>query len=152
MGRKYVSFVVGEGSYALPLEEVSQILRREAPIEVPSAPAFVEGVINLGGEVVPVVDLRRRFGLPEPASADGRRRRVIVVQREGRRYALVVDAVREILDLEETNVSTEAAAVFGMKRQFVTGVAKVRESLVALLDIFRLLACAAEVPFREPPQ
>jgi len=145
VGRKYVSFVVGEGNYAVPLEEVSQILRHEKPIEVPSAPAFVEGVINLAGEVVPVVDLRKRFGLP----VSGRPNRVIVIEREGSRYALLVDAVRQIIDLEETNVSTEATAVSGLKEQFVVGVAKVRDSLLVLLDVFRVLAAGSEGPFRE---
>lgn len=148
MGRKYVSFTVGDGSYALPLEEVSQIARHEQPIEVPSAPAFVEGVINLAGEVVPVVHLRKRFGLPPGAA--GRRSRVIVTEREGRRYALLVDAVREIVELDEANVSTEATSVFGLKAEFVVGIAKVRDSLLVLLDVFRILAASPEVPFREP--
>ena len=148
MGRKYVSFTIGDGNYALPLEEVSQIARYEQPIEVPSAPAFVEGVINLAGEVVPVVHLRKRFGLPSGAAS--RRSRVIVTEREGRRYALLVDAVREILELDEANVSTEATSVFGLKAEFVVGIAKVRDSLLVLLDVFRILAASPEVPFREP--
>jgi purine-binding chemotaxis protein CheW len=148
MGTKYVSFVVGDGHYAIPLDEVSQIIRYENPTEIPLAPPFVEGVINLAGEVVPVVDLRRRFAAPNgPAT---RRSRVIVTEREGRRYALLVDAVREILDLEEANVSREARAVFGMKAEFVLGIAKIHDSLLVLLDIFRVLAASPEVPFREP--
>jgi purine-binding chemotaxis protein CheW len=148
MGRKYVSFVVGEGHYAIPLDEVYQIIRYENPTEVPSAPPFVEGVINLAGEVVPVVDLRRRFAVSNGAAT--RRSRVIVTEREGRRYGLLVDAVREILELEETNVSREATAVFGLKAEFVLGIAKIHEDLLVLLDIFRILAANPDVPFREP--
>jgi purine-binding chemotaxis protein CheW len=63
MGTKYVNFQIGEGHYAIPLTEVSQIIRHENVTDVPTALPYVEGVINIGGEVIPVVNLRSRFSL-----------------------------------------------------------------------------------------
>ena len=79
MGEKYVVFQIGEGSYSIPLEEVSQIIRYENVTNVPTAPPFVDGVINVGGEVIPVVNLRTRFALE--CGEITRRNRVIVVQK-----------------------------------------------------------------------
>ena len=147
MGEKYVVFEIGENCYSIPLAEVSQIIRYENVTAVPTAPAFVDGVINVGGEVVPVVNLRIRFSLPRQEVS--RRNRVIILQRQDIRYGILVDSVREILDLDPSSVVSEAADVFGMKSEFVQGIVRGRETLLVLLDIFRVLATSPEVPIRE---
>ena len=147
MGEKYVVFEIGENCYSIPLAEVSQIIRYENVTAVPTAPAFVDGVINVGGEVVPIVNLRIRFSLPRQEVS--RRNRVIILQRQDIRYGILVDAVREILDLDPNSVVSEAADVLGMKSEFVQGIVRGRETLLVLLDIFRVLATSPEVPIRE---
>ena len=84
MGEKYVVFQIGEGYYSIPLEEVSQITRYENVTGVPTAPAFVDGVINVGGDVIPVVNLRTRFALERVELT--RKNRVIIVQKQDSRY------------------------------------------------------------------
>lgn len=137
----YICFQAGEARCALELSPVVRVLRYENLIPVPAASQAVEGVLNLGGEVVPVLDLRLRLGLPrgEPT----RRSRVLIVQQGGRKHGLLVDGVREILPLEETSIVKVPGGSFGLKAELVAGVAKVRDSLLVILDLARLLA---EVP------
>ena len=147
MGEKYVVFQIGEGHYSIPLEEVSQILRYENVTDVPTAPPFVDGVINVGGEVIPIVNLRTRFSLQRMEVS--RKNRVIIVQKQDVRYGVLVDSVREILDLAPDSVAAEAASVFGMKAEFVRGIAKIRDHLLVLLDIFKVLSTSPEIAIRE---
>ena len=113
MGEKHVVFQIGEGHYSIPLEEVSQIIRYENVTGVPTAPPYVDGVINVGGDVIPVVNMRAR--LSQERGEVTRKSRVIVVEKQEVRYGILVDSVREILDLDQDNVASEAANVFGMK-------------------------------------
>jgi purine-binding chemotaxis protein CheW len=147
MGEKYVVFQIGEGHYSIPLEEVSQIIRYENVTDVPTAPAFVDGVINVGGDVIPVINLRTRFSLKRVEIT--RKSRVIIVQKQDTRYGLLVDNVREILDLDQDSVAPEAASVFGMKSEFVRGIARIRDYLLVLLDIFKVLSTSPEIPIKE---
>jgi purine-binding chemotaxis protein CheW len=147
MGEKYVVFQIGEGHYSIPLAEVFQIIRYENVTDVPTAPAFVDGVINFGGDVIPIVNLRTRFSLKREQIS--RKNRVIIVQNQDIRYGVLVDGVREILDLDEDSIAPEAASVFGMKAEFVRGVAKVRGYLLVLLDIFKVLSTSPEVSIKE---
>jgi purine-binding chemotaxis protein CheW len=135
---QYICFQVAEARYALPLASVVQVLRFENLTSVPMAPPFVEGILNLGGEVVPVVNLRSRLGLER--GTPGRRSRVLVVEEGGARHGLLVDGVREILELEEASILRSAAQLAGLKAELVAGIAKVRETLVVILEAARLLA------------
>lgn len=146
MKRKYVAFRVGEEQFGIGLEEVAKIIRLENVTDVPAAPSFVEGVLNLGGDVVPVVNLRGRFSLPRLAPS--RWSRVIVVEREQRRFGVLVDGVREILELDDDNILTEAVSALAVKSEFVLGIAKIRDDLLVLLDIFRVLSAPPEVSLR----
>lgn len=147
MSKRYVVFQVSEGQYAVPIKDISQIVRYENVTEVPTAPPFVDGVINVGGEVIPVVNLRSRFSLPGIEIA--RKNRVIIVRKEERSFGLLVDEVREMVDLDEDSIAPEAASVFGMKPDFVLGIARIGESLLVLLDVFKVLATSAEVSAKE---
>ena len=135
MGKRYVVFQIGEEQYTIPLEEVSQIIRYDNVTDVPTAPPFVDGVINLGGDVIPVVNLRSRFSLPRLEIT--RKNRVIIIQRRDKRYGVLVDSVKEILDLEADNIAPEAASVFGMKAEFVQGIAKIKENLLRMIKRLR---------------
>lgn len=147
MAEKFIVFRVGEGHYSIPLEEVSQIIRYENVTDVPTAPPFVDGVINFGGDVVPVVNLRTRFDLERAKFS--RKNRVIIVQKQDTSYGILVDSVREILDLDVDSIAQEAASVFGMKAEFVRGIAKIRNHLLVFLDIFKVLSTSPEVPIKE---
>ena len=104
MGRRFVSFGIGGVRWCLPVAEVVQIVRHENVHDLPNAQAPVAGVITLHSDVVPVVDLRERLatgGGADGAAVSEKRRRILVVRLGGRTYGILVDEVRELVDLEE---------------------------------------------------
>ena len=139
--RQYICFQVGDARYALPLGPIVQVLRFENVTPVPMAPGFVEGILNLGGEVVPVINLRSRFGLER--GEPNRRSRVLVVEQDGVKHGLLVDGVKEILELEDASILTSGQPLAGLKAELVAGIAKVRDSLVIILEGGRLLEADA---------
>lgn len=123
--------------YGIPIEHVHEIVRMQPVTRIPRAPTFVEGVINLRGQVIPVVDLRRRFGLPE-VGGDGAER-IVVVEMDGARVGVVVDAVLEVLRVPESTVVPPEELLATSQVRFLQGVAKQGESLILLLDLARVL-------------
>jgi purine-binding chemotaxis protein CheW len=144
--KKYVVFRIGEGCFGIALQDVATIIRFDNVTDVPTAPSYVEGVLNLGGEVIPVVNLRVRLSLPREAPS--RQHRVVVVARELRRFGLLVDGVREILELDDENILTGTTSTAGMNSEFVLGITKIQGALLVLLDIFEILAAPAEAVIR----
>jgi purine-binding chemotaxis protein CheW len=135
---RYISFQVGDGHFAVGLAAVIRILPFEKVTRVPLAPRFVEGILNLGGEVVPVINLRARFSLPPLPPTP--RHRVIIAGWGGGKYGLLVDQVREILELGETSIAPASSGIPGLKAEALEGVAKIGEVLLFILDVRKLLA------------
>jgi purine-binding chemotaxis protein CheW len=133
MGRRYVSFTLGSGRYCVPVDEVLQILRHENVMEIPKAPPFVEGVINLRGDVVPVVNLRERLSVA--GDAEAKKPRIVVTQVEGRMYGLAVDEVRDVVEIDDAAVHDDQGSPFGVCSEFIRGIAKRGDSLYMVLDL-----------------
>lgn len=128
---------VGAETFGLPIPAVQEILRPLPLTPVPGAPAHVEGVINLRGRILPVVDLRKRCGVPAEA---GRKNRIVVAESEGRRVGLMVDAASEVLRIPESAVDSPAQVFGEQSSGYVTGVAKLSGRIVILVDVGKLLA------------
>jgi purine-binding chemotaxis protein CheW len=133
MRSRYVSFTLGAGRYCLPVDVVVQILRHENLLAVPRAAAFVDGVINLRGEVVPVVNLRERLGIARDGEI--RKPRIIVAQTGGRVYGLAVDDVREIVEIDDAAVRDVRSAGLGMSPDCVSGLTQRGDELWMILDL-----------------
>jgi purine-binding chemotaxis protein CheW len=149
MGKRYVSFSLGSGSYCIPVDRVLQILRLENLLEIPKPPPYVEGVINLRGEIIPVVNLRERLEIARQERAapkDSRRRRVIITRVGARTYGLDVDEVREIVDIEDAGITSDATMLFGARADFILGIARREEQLYMMLDLARVFSAGREVP------
>ncbi|MBE3598856.1 MAG: chemotaxis protein CheW [Limnochordaceae bacterium] len=140
--RQLVVFQLGPESYGVEIGWVREIIMLQDVTRVPGAPDFVEGVINLRGHVIPVIDLRKRFALP--ASSDPRRTRIMVVDVSPHALGLVVDAVNEVLRVQERAIEPAGSVLAGIDSAFVSGVAKLEGRLVILLDLEKLLK-ASEV-------
>jgi purine-binding chemotaxis protein CheW len=155
MHKRYVSFGLGGGRYCVPVEQVLQILRLEGLIEIPKPPPFVIGVLNLRGDIIPVVSLRARLELPPEKppkpGTDTRKRRVVIARVNGRPYGLDVDEVREIVEIEEGGISTDATSVLGGRADFLLGIAKREEGVYLVLDLARVLGISRDVPLSGPP-
>jgi len=132
-----VSFHLDGEEYALEILRVQEIIRMQDLTRVPNSPNFVEGVINLRGKVIPVVGLRKRFGLA-PLPAD-KHTRIVVVEVNGTVVGLVVDSVSEVLRIAADTI--EPPPRLGkVEREYVSGVGKLENRLLLLLDVDYLLS------------
>lgn len=151
MGKRYVSFSLAAGSYCIPVDQVLQILRLENLLEIPKPPPYVEGVINLRGDIIPVVNLRERLEIArtekgELKPSDPHKRRVIITRVGTRSYGLDVDEVREIVDIDEAGITSDATMLFGARADFILGIARHEESLFMLLDLSRVFSTSRDIP------
>ena len=133
-----VTFQVGGEEFGLDVFAVHEILRHQAVTPVPRAPAFVEGVLDVRGTVVPVVDLRRRFEVAEVTYTD--ETRIVLVDFGGERLGLVVDSVTEVLRAPETSVSAPPAYIRGLAAEFMRGIVRYDGRLIILMDLERILS------------
>ncbi|HEU5451255.1 MAG TPA: chemotaxis protein CheW [Terriglobales bacterium] len=138
-----VGFRVGQETFGVPIASVQEILRPLPVTPVPGAPPHVEGVINLRGRIVSVVDLRKRCGAPAESH---RRNRIVVAETEGRRIGLMVDSASEVLRIAENTIEPPASVFGEAEPGFVTGVAKLANRLVILVDLAKLLASGSTPP------
>jgi purine-binding chemotaxis protein CheW len=129
--------VLGDELYALDIAVVKEIIAWEPVTRVPRVQGWAQGIINLRGNIIPVVDLRKRFGLPE--AEIGRETRVVVVEMGQIVVGLVVDGVTEVLRVPSSQVESSVLTA-GVDAGFVRGVAKTDRGLVLLLDVDRLLS------------
>ncbi len=128
-----VSFWVGTEEFAVEILAVREINRMLDVTRVPEAPAYVEGVINLRGLIVPVVDLRKRFGVEATeANADTR---IVVVEVKERMIGFIVDRVNEVLRLDRSIVDPAPDLAKSPMSQFISGVGKLEDRLIILLDV-----------------
>ncbi len=132
-----VTFRLGNEEFSLDILRVQEIIRHMELTRVPRTPDFVEGVINLRGRVIPVLDLRKRFGLP--ADERTNETRIIVVDVDNRTVGLKVDAVSEVLRLPADTVEPPPAIVTGAESDYIRGVGKLDGRLIILLDVSKIL-------------
>ena len=133
-----VGFRIGREMFGVPIELVHEIVRVPEVTAVPDALEYVEGVINLRGKIISVVDLRKRFGEAD-IHAD-RKNRILVANIEGTMVGLIVDAASEVLKLPNTEIEAPPANVFDdAEVNYVTGVGKLNGRLIILLDLKKIL-------------
>ncbi|HEY4707780.1 MAG TPA: chemotaxis protein CheW [Thermodesulfobacteriota bacterium] len=132
-----VTFRLGNEEFSLDILRVQEIIRQMEITRVPKAPDFVEGVINLRGKVIPVLDLRKRFGLGADTSTN--ETRIIVVEVGNRTVGLKVDAVSEVLRLPADRVEAPPSMVTGVDSEYIKGVGKLDGRLLILLDVEKVL-------------
>jgi purine-binding chemotaxis protein CheW len=132
-----VGFHVGGEEYGLDILRVQEIIRLQHLTRVPNSPDSMDGVMNLRGKIIPVIALRKRFGL-EPVSPD-KQTRIVVVEIQGTVLGFIVDSVSEVLRIPADTV--EPPPLLGQnKQEYVSGVGKLDERLLILLDVDRLMS------------
>jgi len=136
-----VGFQVGRETYGVPITSLHEIVRVPEITAVPDAPDYLEGVINLRGKIVSVMDLRKRFG--EKNAAVKKNNRILVVEHSGRLAGLIVDSASEVLKIPADSVEPPPAVFQEGGLNCVTGLGKVGGRLVVLLDMSKLLAPAS---------
>lgn len=141
-GRQYLTFTVRGEVFAIPISGIREIIEYRQPTDVPMMPAYVRGVINLRGRVVPVIDLAVRFGR---APGDVTRRTCIVileVAQEGHKQdiSVVVDAVSAVVDIADADVEPPPQFGAKLRTDFISGMGKLAEKFVVILDPERVLS------------
>lgn len=132
-----VGFEVGRETYGVPITSLHEIIRVPEITAVPDAPDYMEGVINLRGKIVSVIDLRKRLG--EKKITSSRRNRILVVEHNGRLSGLIVDSASEVLKIPASDIEASPAALQEGGLNCVTGLGKYKGRLIVLLDMTRLL-------------
>ncbi|HEV2117135.1 MAG TPA: chemotaxis protein CheW [Terriglobales bacterium] len=135
-----VGFRVGHETYGVPITTVHEIVRVPEITAVPDAPDYLEGVINLRGKIVSIIDLRKRFG--EAAAQPSNKSRILVAEVNGKLLGLVVDAASEVLRIARSQIEAPPALVQEGRLNCVTGVGKLQGRLIILIDLARLLPSA----------
>lgn len=133
-----VTFSIGEEEFGVDILKVQEIIRTMEITKVPRAPVFVEGVINLRGKVIPIIDLRSRFGLQ--TRDHDQHTRIIVIEISEMIVGFVVDSVSEVLRIPASTVEPPPAVVSGLESEYINGVGKLEDRLLILLDLNRLLS------------
>lgn len=139
MERQLVVFELAKEHYGVDIAAVESIIKMQAITAVPHAPDFVEGITNLRGKVLPVIDLRKRFGL-EAAQKGDANSRIVVVSINHTEVGMVVDGVSEVLTVNDNAIEPPPPMVVTVDSAFITGIAKLDNRLVILLDLARVLS------------
>ncbi len=135
---QFVSFTLDREEYGIPIVKVQEIIRYENLTRVPQTPDFVEGVLNLRGQVIPVIDLRQRFGLSCMDHSDSSR--IIVVEIDQRVVGLIVDSVTEVRTIEKNQIVPPPPMGTSVEREYIAGMGNVEERLVILLELNEIFA------------
>jgi purine-binding chemotaxis protein CheW len=143
-----VGFKVGRETYGVPITSLHEIVRVPEITAVPDAPEYMEGVINLRGKIVSVLDLRKRLGEKQVTSS--RRNRILVVEHRGKLNGLIVDSASEVLKIPTSDVEPSPTEVMEGGLKCVTGLGKYKGRLIVLLDMARLLESHTTPSTREP--
>ena len=143
-----VGFRVGRETYGVPITSLHEIVRVPEITAVPDAPDYMEGVINLRGKIVSVIDLRKRFG--EPKTTLNRRNRILVVEHGGRLSGLIVDSASEVIKIPVAEIEPSPATLQDGGLNCVTGLGKYKGRLIVLLDMAKLLESSARKETASP--
>lgn len=135
---KYITFSLGKEEYAIEIRYVVEIVGLQKITELPDMPHFVKGVINLRGDVFPIIDVRSRFNMQEVDYTD--RTCIIIVSIEDTSIGLIVDEVSEVLDIKPENISSSPKSVSKSRGKFIKGIGKVEDEVKIILDVEKFLS------------
>jgi purine-binding chemotaxis protein CheW len=132
-----VGFRIGRETFGVPISLVREIVRVPSITSVPNAPDYIEGVINLRGRIIPVVDLRKRFH--EIVGEPSKKNRIVVVELENRLIGLMVNSASEVLRIPPSEIEAPQDVFQEGELNYITGVGKLRGRLIILLDLNKIL-------------
>lgn len=135
---QYMIFELADERYGVEILKVQTIISYDEPSHVPNTPEFMKGVINLRGDVIPIIDMRLRFGL-EPVEYD-ETTVVIVVEIDEKKYGLIVDAVSDVKTIAKEDVQTNVDLQTNIDSSYIQGIGKLEEQMIILVDIVRVFS------------
>jgi purine-binding chemotaxis protein CheW len=142
---KFAVFKLGGEDFGIEVNRVVEILKAQRVYSLPELPDFLSGVITVRGEVIPLLDLRRRFGI----QSSTKKERVIVVRLNKEKIGFLVDEIKEILSLNPEEVVDPPTIFKGLKRRYLTGLVKKDDRVIILLNIDNLLTSEEKIVLKE---
>ena len=142
-----ILFELGNSLYGIPIEKVSEIIKIEEIAILPKAPQYIEGVLNLRGNVVPIVDLRKRFSMPQIERT--KKSKIIVLLINKRLFGVIVDMVHEVLTLQRENIEPSLPTASGIKGEFIDSIGKYEDKLIIILDITKIVQSKESINIEE---
>ena len=137
--QQLVVFGLGKEEFGIDISQVREIVRIQTITAIPQSLDFVEGIVNLRGQIVPIVDLSKRFRVGNVTAGDESQRRIIVVSMGSQNIGILVDGVSEILRIPDESIEpTPPIVASGVSSDFIRGVAKVENRLIIMLDLERI--------------
>jgi len=142
--QQLVAFKLSDEEYGVEITQVQEIVRMSEITRIPGMPDFIEGVMNLRGKIIPVIDLRKRFLLPGKAVDD--KSRIVVVNVSGQIIGLIVDSVSEVINLSEGQITPIPSTIAAIDAEYLDGVVNILEKrMVILLNLEKLLSDIAKI-------
>lgn len=135
--KQFVIFKLGEQKYCVDIMYVGGITEYKGATKVPEAPYFVEGVINLRGSIIPIVNLKKRFGIPETRLAEDCR--VVLFNLEGTDVGFLVDEANQVIKIDSEDIDPTPDILKGEDKEYIDGVGKVGQEIVIVLDLAKIL-------------
>lgn len=135
----------GEEDFGIEIGKVVEILKAQRIYLLPQLPSFLSGVVNIRGEVIPILDIRKRFGI-SPAS---KKERIVVVRSGNEKVGLLVDGVKEIIALQPEEIINPPSMFRGLKTEYLTGIGRRGDSIIILLNLETLLSSEEKLQLEE---
>lgn len=132
---KYLVFSIAGEECGIELSKVSEIIRPQKTTPFPGVPKYINGIINLRGVVMPLMDLRKRLGV----KSFPKKERIIIVSLHNEKIGLMVDSVNEITNIDDNSISSPPAIFRGIKPEYLNGIGRISERLIILLNLDNLL-------------
>lgn len=145
--RQMVVFSLNSEDYGVDIEKIREIIPMQTIVSVPRAPQFVEGIINLRGRVIPVLDLRRHFGFEK--KPPGPAQRIVIVEADQECTGVVVDSVSSVIQVPREAIEDPSEVIIGSDVGYIQGVAKVDNDLIVLLDLAAIITEAQKKTLKE---
>lgn len=134
---KILIFSINGEDYATDIMEVERILGYEEPTKLPDSPAFVEGVINYQGDVLPVISLAKRFNLREEEKKNDSK--IIVSKQQDNKFGVIVDVVSEVRNINENEIETPPEIAVGISKRYIKGLVKIQGRIIIFLNLASIL-------------
>ncbi|AOT72697.1 chemotaxis protein CheW [Geosporobacter ferrireducens] len=136
--KQYVIFRLGKEEYGVEIVNVKEICEYKESVKVPNTPRFVDGIINLRGDITPIINLKKRFNLPEgDVNSDTR---IIVININNRQVGFIVDEASQVLRITEEDIEPAPELVAGIEKKYIIGVGKLADRIILLLDLEYILS------------
>ena len=148
--KQMIIFDIGNEKFGIKITRIDEIIRMKEITELPDSSEYFAGIVNRRGDIVSVVDLRKRFGLDEITETDNTR--IIVIDFQGNDVGLIVDGVSEVLHIDEADIDDPPQSMVGIKDDYLQGIVKVDEDIVIILELDNLLKSKEEIELEKDNQ